>query len=266
MTDAATGTAKLDIGRVISQTFSVIGRNFTTFLLLSFLLSGLPQGVIGYLQVATLGAPGAAGMNFDPSMITSWLVSLLAVVVTASILQGTLVFATVQDMNGQKPDIGACLAVGFRAFLPLLAVSLLFGLAIAGGMILLIVPGIMIGVAWCVCVPALVAERTSITGAFGRAGELTRNNRWRIFGLFLIVWLALIVIGAVVGGIAGGLMLSQSGMEPAAMALNPLQVVLNVIINTLSSLVMSTGIAVLYVELRRLREGAAPQWLAEVFS
>ena len=26
-------------------------------------------------------------------------------------------------------------------------------------------------------------------GAFGRAGELTRGNRWRIFGLAVIAWL-----------------------------------------------------------------------------
>jgi hypothetical protein len=43
-------------------------------------------------------------------------------------------------------------------------------------------------------------------------------------------------------------------------------VVGNVVSNTLSALISSTGVAVLYIELRRLREGAGPQWLAEIFS
>jgi MFS family permease len=263
MTDTATESGKLDIGQVISQTFSVIGRNFATFFVLSFLLSGLPVAILSYVQVSAIGGPGA-GLDLNPAMIASWVVGGLGAIVTASVLQGTLVYATVQDMNGQKPNIGECLTTGFRAFLPLLAVSILFGLAIVGGMILLVVPGIMIGVAWCVCVPALVAERTSITGAFGRAGELTRNNRWRIFGLFLIVWIALVVVGGIVGAITGGMMLASA--DPMAAARDPIQVVLSVVVNTLSSLVTSTGIAVLYVELRRLREGAGPQWLADIFS
>ena len=55
-------------------------------------------------------------------------------------------------------------------------------------------------------------------------------------------------------------------LDPVALARSPVQVIGNLISNTLSALVTSTGVAVLYVELRRIREGAGPQWLAEIFS
>jgi hypothetical protein len=74
-----------------------------------------------------------------------------------------------------------------------------------------------------------------------------------------------LVIGAVVGAIAVALSFG-GGLDPLALARSPAQVVGNVVSNTLSALIGSTGVAVLYVELRRLREGAGPQWLAEIFS
>ncbi len=266
MTDATvTEPGKIDIGRVISQTFSVLRRNFVTFFLLSLLLSALPAQILSYLQVTTFGVTsGADALN--PAAIGSFLFGVIATVVTASVLQGALVFATVQDLNGRKPSVGECLATGLRAFLPLLGVSILFGLAIMGGMILLIVPGIMIGIAWCVCVPVLVAERTSVTGAFGRAGALTRGNRWRIFGLVVIIWIIVVVIGAVVGAVTVSAALQGDGLDPVALAMNPIQIALSLLVSTITAAIASTGIAVLYVELRRAREGTGPEWLADIFS
>ncbi len=255
---------KIEIGRVISQTFGVIGRNFVTFFLVAFVLSGVPTAVIGLLQASIIG-DAATGGSFNPATVFYSVMGVLAAVITASVLQGALVYGTVQDLNGMRPKIGECLATGLRAFLPLLAVSILFTLAVAGGSILLIVPGIMIACAWCVAVPCLVADRTSIGGAFRRSAELTRGNRWRIFGLFLVVLLILLVLSVIVGVLAMIPMMSGS-VDPEAMAASPSMIVINTVSSTLSSMLGSAGAAVLYVELRRAREGAGPQWLSEIFS
>ena len=262
----ATEPGKIDIGRVIGETFGVLRRNLLAFLVLSFLLSGVPLAIVNMFQATAVQAGGNIDFSVDALM---WIgLGALAAIVTTAILQGTLIYATVQDMSGGKASIGDSLATGLRAFLPLLVVSVLFFLAMFFGLLLLIVPGIMIGVAWCVCVPALVAERTGIFGAFSRAADLTRGNRWRIFGLAVITWIVLLVIGMVLGAISGVSMLAQLGNPEAlqAAALSPLNVTINVISNTLSGMITSTGIAVLYVELRKAREGLGPQWLAEIFA
>ena len=258
--------SKLEIGRVISQTFGVIGRNFVAFFLLALVLSGLPTAVISYFQAGIIGDQAASG-TFNPSFISASVLGLLAAVVTASILQGALVYGTVQDLNGVRPKVGECLATGLRAFLPLLIVSILFGLAIGFGMILLIVPGIMIACAWCVAVPALVADRTTITGAFGRAAELTRGNRWRIFGLFLVILAMLIGLGLVVGLVSAAVIvpMALAGASPEALAASAMMIPINAISNALTSLLGSAGVAVLYVELRRAREGVGADWLSKVF-
>lgn len=241
---------KIDIGRVISDTFKVLGRNFVTFAILSGVLVGLPSVLMLVLQPF---AADAQNLRFGPGIFFGWLVAL----VTGAILQGALVYGTIQDLNGQRASLGDIVATGLRSFLAVIAVSILFAIALMLGIVLLIVPGIMIACAWCVAVPALVADRTSIFDAFRRSAELTRGNRWRIFGLLVIWIIAVMLLSGVVGVI--------SGPGAAAGALSPAGLIVNFVYATLSGLIGAAGTAVLYVELRRAREGMGPQWLAEVF-
>jgi uncharacterized membrane protein len=265
MTDiAAVEPGKLDIGRVISGTFSVIGRNFVAFSVLSLVLAGLPTAVIAFIQASSLQA--AETFSFSSGYFTSVAYTALAGLITGAILQGALVYGTVQDMTGARPSIAECLANGLRAFLPLIGLSILLAIAIVCGFILLIVPGLMMACAWCVAVPALVADRSGVFGAFGRSAELTRGNRWRIFALFIIVWVIAIVIGMVIGAVAVALSFAGGGLDPVALARSPAQIAGNLVSTTVTSLISSTGVAVLYVELRRAREGLGPQWLSEIFS
>ena len=272
MTAEAVESGKLDIGRVISGTFQAIGRNFVTFAVLGLLLSGLPTGILSLVQGMWLSgqteAMAAGTFSFSPTYFTTIGYGALVALITTAILQGALIFATVQDLNGQKPQIGEALATGLRNFLPLLIVSILFGLAVVFGMILLIVPGIMIACAWCVAVPSLVADRTGIFESFSRSAELTRGNRWRVFGLFVLLWVILLVLGMVFGAVTAAMIFSTPGAleNPMAAATNPINIVVSVVQQTITAVIGATLIAVLYVELRRVREGAGPQWLAEIFS
>lgn len=268
-TTAIAEPGKLDIGRVISGTFSVIGRNIVAFTVLSLVLAGIPTALIAFIQVNALrddtGAISAAGM-FTGDYWTAASMGGLASLIFSAILQGTLIYATVQDLNGQRPSIGDCLATGLRNFLPLLGVTILFILALIFGFVLLIVPGIMIACAWCVAVPSLVADRTGVFGAFSRAAELTRGNRWRIFALGLVIWILLVVIGLVFNAITGIALFGQDAISTMEHALSPLALALTVVRGTIGAVISATIVAVLYVELRRLREGGGPQWLSEIFS
>ncbi|MBU1378488.1 MAG: hypothetical protein KKE02_21260 [Alphaproteobacteria bacterium] len=266
MTDTtAAEPGKLDIAKVISGTFAVIGRNFVTFAVLSLVLAGIPTAVIAYIQAISLQSAETT-FSFSPGYISSMAYSGLAALITGAVLQGALVYGAVQDMSGGRPTIAECLANGLRAFLPLIGLSILLGLAIVFGFVLLIVPGIMMACAWCVAVPALVADRSGVFGAFSRSAELTRGNRWRIFALFIVVWVIAIVISMVIGAVSVALSFAGGGLDPVALARSPVQIGANLISTTLTSLISSTGVAVLYVELRRAREGLGPQWLSEIFS
>lgn len=270
MSDVAIERGKIDLGRVITETFQVIGRNIVPFSVLGLLLSGLPVAIVSYLQ-AGMARSQLAGLSngtfeFTADRLSGGALAGLVALVTTSILQGALIYATVQDLNGQKASIGDSLATGLRNFLPLIGLSILFVLGVALGFVLIIVPGLMLLCAWCVAAPALVADRTGVIGAFGRSAELTRGNRWSIFGLLVIVWIVSIVIGSIVNAVLG---VSAFGGDPLAVAeklLSPFGIALAVLRQTITAVVISAATAVLYVELRRARDGLGPEWLRDIFA
>lgn len=244
---------QLDIGRVIQDLFAVLGRNFVTFLILAVILVGLPGVLVGYLQMNFLRQG-----NFFPwqSMVGGLVAGLGAL-----ILQGTIIYGTVTDMNGRRAALADSLSIGLSSFLPLLGIGILFGLAVGIGLVLLIVPGIMLAVAWCVAVPAYVVEQPPLLEVFGRSAQLTRGNRWRIFALLILYFVALIIVEAVFGifGTASRLAAGGGGI-PMLQAL-----IVTPLLSVANSLIGATGAAVLYVELRRVRDGVGPAGLAAIF-
>ncbi|WP_334164942.1 YciC family protein [Phenylobacterium sp.] len=255
MTTATMASDKLEIGRVIQQTFEVLGRNFVTFLALAAILTGIPTVIVGLIQMEASETNSATAWAW---FVTTGLISGVA----ALVLQGALTYGAIHYLNDRRVSIAESITIGLRSFLALFAVGLLYGLAVALGSLLLLVPGIMIAIAWCVAVPVLIAERKPIMDTFGRSAELTRGNRWRIFGLVLIYVVAYVIIGAIIAALSGAWLLVNGDGDVGA---GPGEIAVNTVTNVISSLIGATGGAVLYTELRRVREGATPNALAAIF-
>jgi hypothetical protein len=77
--------------------------------------------------------------------------------------------------------------------------GILAGLAIAVGLLLLIVPGLYLMTIWSVLIPVIVLERRDVMEAFGRSRELVSGNGWNVFGVIVISFLILIGVGIVLG-------------------------------------------------------------------
>lgn len=245
---------KLDVGRVIRRTFEVLGRNAAVYFGLVLLFAALP-GVIWTSLVADQIAKGAA-FFVSPSY---WLPYLLFMLIS-SFVSATTYDLAIADATGSPRSIGESIRNGLRLFLPLFAVNLLLMLACIFGLVLLIVPGLMIFTAWCVAGPVLIDERTGITQSFGRSAQLTRNNRWRIFGLIVLIALASMIIQGIVGALG-----FATGFGASAMLFTVPRMIGTAIINTLFTALYLVGAAVLYAELRNLKHGVGAESLSEVF-
>jgi hypothetical protein len=258
MSDPNQPTASLDIGRVIQETFAVLGRNFAPFAVLAVLLAGLPQALVsvfGGSRAETI----TSALSFRTQVTTGFWGGLV-IWITSIILQATLIYGAVSYMNERRVSVVDSLRVGLNAFLPLILIAILTIVAFICGLFLFVVPGIMLAVAWCVIVPVYVVERPPLFDSFGRAAALTRGNRWQIFALFILIIIATVLIEIVfgiVGAITGFFTLGGLPFITRWIVL-PLA-------GALSALVSGTGLAVLYVELRRVREGVGPQGLAAIF-
>jgi hypothetical protein len=188
-------------------------------------------------------------------------VQTIATVLFTSFLQASLYYVVFTALGNRKASLRDALVTGAKFFLPLFAVNLFYYVAVFVGSILLLVPGIMIGLAWCVAGPALIAERSGITAVFGRSAQLTRGHRWGILGLVLVMLVAILIIEGVLGaiGVARGFNFN------VAAALSPTTIIGSGIVSGLATAIGTTVLATLYAELRELKDGLGGESLAEVF-
>jgi Uncharacterised protein family (UPF0259) len=138
-------------------------------------------------------------------LVLDWLGAIASVFVSlAGIfwLQGALVTA-IEDVRDGKADlsVGETLA-HIRPHLNTLAVAgILAAFGITIGFILLIIPGFFLLTIWSLIVPVIVLEGARTMDSFGRSRELTRGNRWGVFGRILVT----VIILAIAGGIVAAL-------------------------------------------------------------
>jgi hypothetical protein len=181
------GVQSISPGAVISRIWRIYIDQFTVLVSVSVVLYGLQ--FIVYLLV-----PGA-------SIALAILFSALSIV-----YQG-MVVKLVQDVQDGRRDhsVGDLIRSVEPVFWPLVAVSILFGIAVGIGFVLLIIPGLILLVIWSVVAPVTVLERPGVFAAFGRSRGLVRGNGWNVFAVIVLVFLAVAVIGIAAGVIAAGL-------------------------------------------------------------
>ena len=132
------------------------------------------------------------------------LATLLGVLVLA-VVAGAVTRAAVAATGGEDLGVRRSYRFAVGRVWPLLAVLLLSWLLVAIGLVLLVVPGVVVGVQLAVAVPALVAEGIGPGKALARSASLVRGRWWHSFGALLLTWLLLGVAVNLVDNAAGGL-------------------------------------------------------------
>jgi hypothetical protein len=277
---------KFSIGRVFSNTFSVIGRSFGTLAMIVGLFTALPALIYNYwnfTRFASLGAGGIAGM--EQSAVASYgtisLIATFIIFVLAFLAQAAVVRATVEDLNGKRPAVGDCIQVALRSFLPAVGIGIIavLAMAVAGGVMgllgaLISFVGWLIGLAifiaaaiWVlsisVAIPVVVQERQGVFGSIARSRALTKGSRWPVFGLFLVIGIIAMVIQLGFSLLFGLTVASAGGISSVGAVVGAVG---SSLVSSIFSTVFAVAIAVTYVELRQVKEGASVDQLAEIFS
>jgi hypothetical protein len=244
------------IGNVLGTGFRIWLKNLVPFVLITAVL---------YLPVILWGISAASGdatlehaKRIDQfRQMSGLLTNVLNVIVSAA-----LTYGVVMELQGKRASIGSCVATGFGRFFPTLGVGIVVGLAVIGGMILLIVPGVIAMCMFYVAMPASVIEKAGVSAAMKRSRELTDGNKGQIFGLALL--LGLMAIG--VAFAAGAILLTtpSAGIEAYLAGYERLiyvQLGIHVVFGSLSAVMA----AVAYYYLRNEKEGTTANELALVF-
>jgi hypothetical protein len=128
------------------------------------------------------------------------LVLSLLFLVLSLLYQGFVVELVAQARSGaQGASTGDLVRAVTPAIGPLLAITLLFAIGVILGFVLIIVPGLVLLTFWSVVVPVEVLERRGVFGSFGRSRQLVRGNGWNVFGVIVIVYVAVLAISLLAG-------------------------------------------------------------------
>ena len=196
----------------------------------------------------------AALVVFAVNALVSWvfdhgvlrLVAVVISIVLATLYEG-MVVQLVRDVQDGRRDstVGELFGSVSPVLLPLLAVSILAGLGIAIGFVLLIVPGLILLTWWSLVAPVTVIERPGVLAAFGRSRELVRGYGWPVFGTIVLVFL--LVVAASIAAALIGVAVGDVG-----------RAVLSWLFNALAQPVAALTASVLYFTLLQLRGAGEP--------
>jgi len=193
----------MGIGEILSTAFQLYQRHWRTLLAIAAVVV-VPFTLLQYLLGHTVRVTGMATRNGVVVTTSSWrvgvagLVTALAGVVMFLVLTGAITRAVAAEAAGQDPSLEESYRFGFHRFWSVLGVSVLVGLAVVGGLILFIIPGIWIGIRLCLSTQALVVEGRRPTEAMGRSWALVGGHWWHAFGTLVVAGLLTFVVNALI--------------------------------------------------------------------
>jgi len=205
----------LSTGELLDRTFSLYRERFGLFVGI-FAIPNLV--VLAYQCIGvTFQSPNPQFGEIMLTLVWSIGAGLLGLVAAAASQAATVV--AVSQVHLDRPTtVSESFSRVKDQILPVIGLSMLMGLAIGLGFLLLIVPGILLALMWAVAVPAKVLENRGVTDAMSRSSELTQGSRGRIFVIGLLIFVLQLAVSAVLQWpilIAAGVHMFSGGMRTA---------------------------------------------------
>jgi hypothetical protein len=179
----ATGR-RIEPGRVISEAFETYRNHAAPLLggaLLVIGIAGVVEGLLSVSGSVILGLIGALVGLAAGFLYTGYVVKLVQ-----DVRDGRRDFSVGELLSHATPYLGTLILAGILA-----------GIAVAIGLVLIIVPGLILLTIWAVISPSIVVEDKGVFEAFGRSRELVRGHGWQVFGAIVLTFLIIVVVGIV---------------------------------------------------------------------
>ena len=203
------------LGEILSAAFNIYKANIAKLAVivavvvvpLSFVSTLLSSVVFapGTTRIVVLGEPVDVvdSRGIFMFLLVGAIGAAISVIIWA-VLEAAILRAAAQATIGDPVDTEASYRYGFRRLGSVILVSLLVGLAVLGGLILLVIPGLIFIVFLSVSIPALVVEDRRGIAAMSRSWNLVKGHFWHAVGVI------------VVAGLIAGLSAGSSGRSAGA--------------------------------------------------
>ena len=287
----------LGVGDVLDRTFTVyrakplvfIGLSAIWYLLLVLVFVALAVAIFaGALaafsrQTATPSPDQIAGAA--AGIIGFVIVAVIVAILLFSAQSAALVHAAARRYLARDVAIGEAFRAGLSASPRLFIAGVLVFLAIVGVWAVLLIAAaltnqglafalaVLVGIvataflacSWLVAPVVIVVEKMGPIAALGRAWRLSAGNRWRIFGIQILLLILNLVLSLLIGGIFGGFAAAggDTGTPGSLGAASVIQSLVNLASTIIWAPVEWIAFTVLYYDLRVRKEAFDLQLAAE---
>jgi len=241
----------LSTSELLDRTFHLYRNNFLVFVG----IAALPQLAVLALQLASSAMLlGGSFAGFGATAVVAGLASFVAIEISHA--------ATVMAVSSLHLDRPASIGLAYSAakgsMLRVIGISLAIGIAVGIGLVLFVVPGIYLGLAWSLAIPVTVLEGGGLNASTSRSKVLSKGSRWRIFVIyFLIIILSFVVsmilqfaLSIIVAGVLG------RGASGSALALAHAARAVSALISTsLVGPLATIALTLIYYDQRVRKEG-----------
>ena len=244
----------LTVGEILDTSFSLYRRHFGALAVVSLVCTGLPL-----LLRLLLETSGGVFSNLPLALIYA-----LSLVVLSLVATGATVFIVSESYLGRPISAREALQRATPYLGRILVCSMLLALVVGLGFLLMVIPGIILGVGLALAIPAVVLEpRTSASAALSRSWELTRGSRWRIFGLgvtlLILLYIPVVAISALAALVLPGTM--GAGFGPGSLS-TVLALAIGGVVQVFLYPLLYCVLTVTYYDLRVRKEGFDLELLA----
>jgi hypothetical protein len=239
------------IGDVISKTFTILSRRFLTFFVLVGIVQLVPTVMRMIVEPMSRGRGAASADDWPANLLQNLAVGLVQFIMS-SFASAVVVHATFQDLRGKPVSAMESFGHGVSRIIAVAVSSVLVGLLTGIGFLLCLIPGLIALTAMAVTMPACVVEELGPIASMSRSNDLTGGNRWPILGVAVVGGVIALLVGMVIGFALPG---ADSLVQQLAMWLW----------GTVAGCFTSVYTAILYHDLRAVREGIGIDEIASVF-
>jgi hypothetical protein len=206
---------RVGVGQLITQSIDVIRDRFADVGRVVLLTAGAAVGLQILLKAFFPSRVDIS--NFAWTDVIGGGVLLMLVGILFVWLQTSLTFLTGADRLGVEMSGKEALRQGFEAVPAGIWTRFVQLIILIPAYLMLIVPGALLTVRWCVGMQISAFEKRSGFDALGASAELVRGQAWDVFERLFLFWLVQVAF-AIAFGIAGAIF---AGVTLFALPLNP---------------------------------------------
>jgi hypothetical protein len=248
------------LGEILGDAFRVYGQHWQTLVAIAavvvipiafigtFIRHSITSSVTSVLHVNQVtGAvtyTHATGAFYRSSL--GGLVLVFLSIFVSGLLTGAITRAVLSETAGLPVDLGDSYTFALSRVGSIIWVSILVGLTVAVGFILLVIPGIWFFGMLFASVIVVVSENVHGTKAMGRSWNLVKGHWWHTFGT--------IFVAALLTGVVSGILTAPFRQWVA-------QAIASAVAQTITLPFSTTVGVLLYIDLRARKEGLSTERL-----